>query len=72
MNEKNIEEDKYEFFDKLQPYCEPPFESPIEEIFIRNYLKHANPAINIEKQYKIQTYLKTFRVDFLISIDMKT
>ena len=48
---------------------DPPFESPIEEIFAWNMSKFLSEKIRLEKQVVIRTLWGNFRADFMITTD---
>ncbi len=46
---------------------EPPYDSPIEEIFAEHCFKHLSPNVHTEKQVEVSTKHGSFRVDFGLS-----
>ncbi len=48
------------------PCYDPPYDSPIEEIFAHNALKYVAEDASIETQFVVKTICGTFRLDFVI------
>jgi hypothetical protein len=46
-------------------YCDPPYESPIEDAFAWHLIKHLDPAVQLTKQVTAPTICGSFRLDFL-------
>lgn len=52
--------------DKLGSCYSPPYDSPIEELFAYNIVKHLNISANLIKQYEVATICGVYRLDFII------
>lgn len=48
------------------PQYAPPYDSPIEDLFAKHFLRYAAAGITFEPQYSVHTLCGTFIVDFLI------
>lgn len=46
--------------------AEPDCESPIEEIFLREFTKVANDQTRVWRQYEVETEIGRFRFDFML------
>ncbi len=47
-------------------FYNPPYDSPIEDLFALSFSKYLNPEIQFVPQFKISTICGTFRMDFII------
>jgi hypothetical protein len=48
-------------------WYEPPYDSPIEDIFAWHCCKHLRPSVNLEKQVELATQHGSFRADFILA-----
>lgn len=48
------------------PIYQPPYDSPIEDAFARNAVKHFDESLDLSAQVEIKTICGFFRVDFLV------
>jgi hypothetical protein len=48
---------------------EPPYDSPIEQIFAETCFKHLSSKITVEKQKEVTTPFGRFYLDFLLSFN---
>lgn len=51
---------------KSRPCFEPPYDSPLEEIFAQNIIKYLDEAVIFQKKVSIDTLCGRFRLDFMI------
>ncbi len=52
----------------MNPACyEPPYDSPIEEVFAWHCCKYLTSGVNLEKQVELPTQHGMFRADFILS-----
>ena len=52
---------------KIMPVIyDPPYDSPIEDLFVRHYEKYAGPAVEFVAQKEVDTICGRFILDFLI------
>ena len=49
-----------------RPIAEPNCESPIEDIFLREFEKVANNDACVRRQYEVETKVGRFRLDFVV------
>lgn len=49
------------------PCYEPPYDSPIEDLFAVNAIKYLDPSVRLDKQVEAATPWGTFRIDFVLS-----
>jgi hypothetical protein len=49
----------------MPPLFDPPYESPIEEAFAWDIVKHLSDEVRFEKQVEIATRFSNFRIDFV-------
>ncbi|KGG83748.1 hypothetical protein [Comamonas thiooxydans] len=48
------------------PQYKPPYDSPIEDLFAKHFLRYAAAEISFEPQHPVHTLCGTFVIDFLI------
>jgi len=53
------------------PMFDPPYESPIEELFAWNVVKYLDSSVDFEKQVSVRTICGEFRLDFLAQYEGK-
>lgn len=48
---------------------EPPYDSPIEDIFASNIIKYFNSYVKLTKQFRVSTFCGNFYIDFVASLN---
>lgn len=56
-------------FDQTCPLYDPPYESPIEDIFAWHAVKYLHPGVRFDKQVWVNTICGRFRLDFVAERD---
>lgn len=56
---------------KSKPEYEPPYDSPIEDIFARSLGRYVNPNLRLDKQIEVNTPWGVFILDFVIECKSK-
>lgn len=54
-----------DLFERPRAFYDPPYESPIEDAFAWNLIKHLDPATYLVKQHPAPTICGSFRLDFV-------
>jgi hypothetical protein len=49
------------------PFYDPPYDSPIEDLFAVNAVKYLHEDCQFDKQVEVPTILGTYRLDFLVT-----
>ena len=55
--------------DAFPPIHEPPYDSPIEDIFAYHLVKYIRPDAKLDKQVTVETPKGIFRLDFVVSVN---
>lgn len=53
------------------PLFDPPYESPLEELFALNAIKYLDDSVDFQKQVSVETICGQFRIDFVIDTGLK-
>lgn len=53
------------------PLYDPPYESPLEDLFAYNIVNYLDESVNFQKQVEVETICGTFRIDFVASHEGK-
>ena len=53
------------------PMYAPPYDSPLEDAFARQLVKHLDPSVRLHTQFEVSTICGTFRIDFVVETRSK-
>lgn len=53
------------------PFYDPPYESPLEDLYAWNAIKYLDSSVDFQKQIEVDTICGTFRIDFIADHDSK-
>jgi hypothetical protein len=66
LGERDIE--GWEEFWKSPKY-EPPYDSPLEDLFALNLVKYLGSDVTLRRQFEVSTMVGKFRIDFVVELD---